>query len=768
MPTPMRRFLFLIVAVAATPLFGRSFGDFDVRPAPAWIDRVALDYRTQPQGANVRKGVWAILTDHQVRVASDGHFSEYFRRVRKVVSSNGVQNASELNLDFDPSYQRLVIHEAALVRDGRRIEQLDPAEVRVIEKEPESDEKIYDGMLTALLFLKDVRPGDVIDYSFSLDGSNPLLGGKYADEFDVAANVPTQRIRHRLIWPADRPYHFRSTIRGFAPAVETRGSEKIAVWDRRDVAGVEVEDQTPDWFDPYDSVQVTEYGSWAEVGAWANELFQPNEASVTAVRNLAAKIRGEHASRDEQVTAAIRFVQDDIRYLGIEMGRNSHQPHAPAVTLQQRYGDCKDKAFLLAMLLRELGLEAYPAMVNTRIRHRLDDLLPSPFLFDHVITEVIAGGKTYWVDATSSDEGGTLQTLDTPNDERALVVRAGTTALTRIDVRDAAAINIEQTYTTRDYSGPTTLQVKTTYSGAQADRMRSKIGSMSIADLAKERINRYAEDQPKIVANRQPVILDDRLRNVITILETYTIRDLWRSGEWTFYPRQLENHLSRPETMIRSMPLAVDYPLNLTQKMTFNLPEHLSVNPAHDVVETPVLRYEGTADSNGDTVVVTRSLRIRRDSVAVADVPDHLSKLNEIMDQVGFNLAPHHEATAAAAIQSMSPKQKWTTGGGVLAGFVGFMTYVALRRARARRRLIRIRAFRRGEAPASAVEVREPAEIHARLPEFACPCGAAITAPGEISRARYDDRDLTIVTRNCPRCGREQSLYFRLLTAGAA
>jgi hypothetical protein len=214
------------------------------------------------------------------------------------------------------------------------------------------------------------------------------------------------------------------------------------------------------------------------------------------------------------------------------------------------------------------------------------------------------------------------------------------------------------------------------------------------------------------------------------------------------------------------MPLAVDYPLNLTQKMTFNLPEHLDINAGHEVVETPVLRYEGSSDSNGDTVVVTRSLHIRRDSVEVAAVPDHLTKVNEIMDQVGFNLAPHHDTTSAAAqMRAMTPGQKLATGGSLLAGVVFFATYMAVRRTRARRRLARIRGFRRGEAPASAVEIREPAEIDARLPEFACSCGAAITAPGEVSRARYDDRDLTIVTRSCSRCGREQSLYFRLLVA---
>ena len=46
---------------------------------------------------------------------------EYFRRVHQVVSPAGVQNASELNIDFDPSFQRLVIHDAVVIRGNKRI-----------------------------------------------------------------------------------------------------------------------------------------------------------------------------------------------------------------------------------------------------------------------------------------------------------------------------------------------------------------------------------------------------------------------------------------------------------------------------------------------------------------------------------------------------------------------------------------------------------------------------------------------------------------------
>src|SRR5205085_3404698 len=231
----------LVLLVLIAPLARAA--DFDVRPRPAWTDQAPAT-----AAAAARAGVAGILTDHQVRV-NGAKVDEYFRRVRKVVSAAGVQNASELTIDFDPSYQRLVLHDVALVRGTSRVNQLDRSAIRIIEKEPESDEKIYDGQLTALLFLKDVRPGDVIDYSFSLDGANPLLGGKYADEFDFDADVPTAMVRHRLVWPSARPLH----VRGNA-AIERRGTTDVYTWTRNNVDAVDDEDATPDWYDAAESV----------------------------------------------------------------------------------------------------------------------------------------------------------------------------------------------------------------------------------------------------------------------------------------------------------------------------------------------------------------------------------------------------------------------------------------------------------------------------------------------------------------------------------
>jgi hypothetical protein len=656
----MRRLILILLFAASAKAAIRAddAGQFEVRRAPAWIDVISIDARAA--NGHVRSGIDGLLDDHQMRVAG-ATVDEYFRRVRRVVTSAGVQNASELNIDFDPSYQRLVLHDVVVIRGGRRIDELERDEVRIIEKEADAEDRIYDGQLTALLFLKDVRPGDLLDYSWSLEGSNPVLGGRYADEFDFGATVPTRLMRHRLIWPAARPLHISKPAH-----VEHRGSEDMYVWERRNVAATDVEDSTPDWYDPFETLQVTEYASWSEVAKWADALFRIDDASRATIRQLAAQIRASNHSREAQLIAAIHFVQDDIRYLGIEMGRGSHEPRQPAVVMAQRYGDCKDKALFLAALLRELGAEAYPALVNTKLRRRLDGFLPSPFLFDHVITQVIDGGKTYWIDGTLSDQGGTLATIDTPSDERALVVRPDATALTPIVIRPHGSIAVEEIISGGKQQ--TTLDVASTYSGRDADDVRAELASESIADIAKKHLNRYAADHPRIEALAAPSVVDDRLRNVIVLHERYAIHDLWKNGPWTYYPRAVEQHLTHPETLVRSMPLAIDYPRDVTERLIVRGGADARVDEEDVVLDGPALHYEQHV-KRGRDLVITTTLRAIRDAVSVAEVPDHLAGLNEMRDSLEVTLEPPHE--------DITP---WISGIGFVVAAALFTVAFAIRR----------------------------------------------------------------------------------------
>jgi tetratricopeptide (TPR) repeat protein len=99
-----------------------------------------------------------------------------------------------------------------------------------------------------------------------------------------------------------------------------------------------------------------------------------------------------------------------------------YTPVAADMTWTRRFGDCKAKTVLLVGLLRELGIQAEPALVNAYGSPNLDARLPRMSAFNHVIVRAEIAGKSYWLDATRSGDQS-LVALETPPHDFALPVR---------------------------------------------------------------------------------------------------------------------------------------------------------------------------------------------------------------------------------------------------------------------------------------------------------------------------------------------------------
>src|SRR5205085_4317243 len=140
-----------------------------------------------------------LLSDQQMRV-SGSTVERYFHHVYQVVAQPGVEHVSQVEFSFDPSYQRLVIHRVQIKRGAQTINALKPKEIRMLEKEDEMEQQLFNGTLAAILILNDVRVGDLVEYDYSVNGANPVLGGRFADVNYLAESEPVARLRYRLLW----------------------------------------------------------------------------------------------------------------------------------------------------------------------------------------------------------------------------------------------------------------------------------------------------------------------------------------------------------------------------------------------------------------------------------------------------------------------------------------------------------------------------------------------------------------------------------------
>ena len=80
------------------------------------------------------------------------------------------------------------------------------------------------------------------------------------------------------------------------------------------------------------------------------------------------------------------FMQQNIRYVGIEIGIGGLIPHPAVDVFRNRYGDCKDKATLLISMLDAVGVRATWVMVDTD-RGVVDPRTPS-LIGNHMIAAI--------------------------------------------------------------------------------------------------------------------------------------------------------------------------------------------------------------------------------------------------------------------------------------------------------------------------------------------------------------------------------------------
>jgi tetratricopeptide (TPR) repeat protein len=146
------------------------------------------------------------------------------------------------------------------------------------------------------------------------------------------------------------------------------------------------------------SVAWTTFHSWPEVGDWYRSLALSRAEPSDAIRAKANELTKDAKTAEDQVRALYQFVSMHTRYVGIDFGIGRYQPHTAAEVLTDQYGDCKDKDTLLEALLRSKGFSTAPALIGAGIAPVPD--VPSPAVFNHVITTVNLPSGRIWLDST--------------------------------------------------------------------------------------------------------------------------------------------------------------------------------------------------------------------------------------------------------------------------------------------------------------------------------------------------------------------------------
>ena len=153
--------LTLSVCVLVISFYSTS-QEYQIQPAEDWVKQQQL-IATEIPANKIADGTYYLLLDTQIKVAEQAPSKRYTRTVMQAVNQTGIDSISQLNLDFDPSYQTLTLNGLGIIRDGQYIDKLASAQFKVLQRETELANRIYNGSLTLNIIVDDMRINDQLD-----------------------------------------------------------------------------------------------------------------------------------------------------------------------------------------------------------------------------------------------------------------------------------------------------------------------------------------------------------------------------------------------------------------------------------------------------------------------------------------------------------------------------------------------------------------------------------------------------------------------------
>ncbi len=386
----------------ATPVFAG---------APDWVQQAAARAPGQyPPDTNAV----VLLDEESVTVTGAGQAEVLHRRVVRILRPQGREEA-RFGTYVSPGEKIQSLHAWSIDSAGRQYE--------IKEKEFADNSPFYGEMYSDIHYrLAEApagNPGSVVAFEYSV--RRKLWMNQWSWFFQE--NIPVDEARFTLQLPAN--WEYKDSWANQPPQKPSQAGAARWQWVCQNLPGIPDEKHSPyryalaghmelAFFEP---AAASNFGSWKAIGDWYYKLASDRRDANPDITAKAQQLTASAPSFDAKVRALTTFVQNEIRYVAIEIGIGGYQPHPAPDIYRLRYGDCKDKVTLLSAMLKVAGIDSDYVLVDTERGVVKPDVPAADF--NHVILAIplppnVAAGRYRSVVKTKS--GGSYLIFD-PTDE---------------------------------------------------------------------------------------------------------------------------------------------------------------------------------------------------------------------------------------------------------------------------------------------------------------------------------------------------------------
>ena len=338
----------------------------------------------------------AVLLDglEETEYAPDGTYVCKISNALLVLTEKGRREESILELSYNARYGRASIDEVTVASPGESPRRIDiAATTKETTDNSSASSNIYDPKARKIVCtVPGLKPGDTIRWRCTRVAERPRVENAFSDLSVLEWTYPVARQTYRVKAPAARPLRHKALRHplgnvAYREAPLADGGT-MHEWTATNSPQAFPEPDAPPLYTLLQHVRVSTAESWEELSRWYWNLSLPHLEKTTPtmtniVRTILSALPADADGR-RKIAAVFKWVSQEIRYMGLTFEEDSpgYAPHDVDVTFDNRYGVCRDKAALLAAMLRIAGFDAYPVLIHAGAR--MDPGVPTPF-FNHAI-----------------------------------------------------------------------------------------------------------------------------------------------------------------------------------------------------------------------------------------------------------------------------------------------------------------------------------------------------------------------------------------------
>lgn len=366
------------------------------------------DYAVSKIDPSLLAGASAVKRYELVRfeIKNPGSAVYYYKTVTTILNENGDEHAGWQE-GYDDKFTSIRSVDATLYdANGKKIRSLKKADIRDVSGSGSS--LADDNRVKIHNFYYKVYPYTVV-YEVEIKQDQLMFIPSWQPV--ESENFTVEKSVFEIICPVN--YNIRYMAYRYDKEPVISGSkEKTYHWEVNNMSAVTKEYASPEWqkITPTVVAGATNFeidgfkgnmSDWKEFGKFVYSLKQNRDKLPANLKATVHELTDKETDVKKKIEVLYHYMQQNTRYISIQLGIGGWQPFDAEYVAQKKYGDCKALTNYMFSLLKEAGIRSVYTLVKAGFNKRyIHEQFPAQ-QFNHVILSVPLQKDTIWLECTS-------------------------------------------------------------------------------------------------------------------------------------------------------------------------------------------------------------------------------------------------------------------------------------------------------------------------------------------------------------------------------